>query len=318
MICASVYLLAFTQNLLVRLAEKIRLSQPVKFGGGYPTPHGCRASFKRRARGQRRCQPDAINSCRPTAFRLWRRLFPRRAAEPAPRADAGLDRLRDRHHPTPRAAPLPVTPNATGSEEAFAPAHAQSRKFTFTPSRSTLKTSCLARVRFCERLSHRESLGRVQRRDLPLRHAGRRRRPRAEDRCSRPDAAGPRRTRTTADLRHGPSAPGGRSAGPDARPCSPRSDRCRSRGVGLITPSASRCAGRGPGRAKTREPRRRWCCGGGHCVVFFGPTTAKCAPWGSVAIAMKAPPGTSCGPWITRPPPASMRAIASVTPLMPK
>lgn len=33
MICASVYLLVFIRNLLVHLAEKILLLQPLKFGG---------------------------------------------------------------------------------------------------------------------------------------------------------------------------------------------------------------------------------------------------------------------------------------------
>ncbi len=37
MICASVYLLVFIQNLLVHLAEKILLLQPLKFGGDYQT-----------------------------------------------------------------------------------------------------------------------------------------------------------------------------------------------------------------------------------------------------------------------------------------
>lgn len=36
MICASVYLLVFIRNLLVHLAEKILLSQPLTFGGDYP------------------------------------------------------------------------------------------------------------------------------------------------------------------------------------------------------------------------------------------------------------------------------------------
>jgi len=35
MICASVYLLVFIQNLLVHLAEKILLMQPLTFGGEY-------------------------------------------------------------------------------------------------------------------------------------------------------------------------------------------------------------------------------------------------------------------------------------------
>ena len=35
MICASVYLLVFIQNLLVHLAEKILLMQPLTFGGDY-------------------------------------------------------------------------------------------------------------------------------------------------------------------------------------------------------------------------------------------------------------------------------------------
>ena len=35
MICASVYLLVFIQNLLVHLAEKILLMQPPTFGGDY-------------------------------------------------------------------------------------------------------------------------------------------------------------------------------------------------------------------------------------------------------------------------------------------
>jgi len=35
MICASVYLLVFIRNLLVHLAEKILLLQPLKFGGDY-------------------------------------------------------------------------------------------------------------------------------------------------------------------------------------------------------------------------------------------------------------------------------------------
>ncbi|WP_203232283.1 hypothetical protein, partial [Gemmobacter caeruleus] len=37
-ICASVYLLVFIQNLLVHLAEKILLMQPLTFGGDYPPP----------------------------------------------------------------------------------------------------------------------------------------------------------------------------------------------------------------------------------------------------------------------------------------
>ena len=40
MICASVYLLVFIQNLLVYLAEKILLPQPLIFGGGLPHPFG--------------------------------------------------------------------------------------------------------------------------------------------------------------------------------------------------------------------------------------------------------------------------------------
>jgi transposase len=36
MICASVYLLVFIQNLLMHLAEKILLIQPLIFGGGLP------------------------------------------------------------------------------------------------------------------------------------------------------------------------------------------------------------------------------------------------------------------------------------------
>lgn len=40
MICASVYLLVFIQNLLVHLAEKILLLQPLKFGGDYPKLQG--------------------------------------------------------------------------------------------------------------------------------------------------------------------------------------------------------------------------------------------------------------------------------------
>ena len=36
MICASVYLLVFIQNLLMHLAEKILLMQPLSFGGDYP------------------------------------------------------------------------------------------------------------------------------------------------------------------------------------------------------------------------------------------------------------------------------------------
>ena len=36
MICASVYLLVFIRNLLVHLAEKILLMQPLTFGGDYP------------------------------------------------------------------------------------------------------------------------------------------------------------------------------------------------------------------------------------------------------------------------------------------
>ncbi|MFN3825930.1 MAG: hypothetical protein ACK4RN_18345, partial [Pseudorhodobacter sp.] len=39
MICASVYLLVFIQNLLVHPAEKILLMQPLTFGGDYPTPY---------------------------------------------------------------------------------------------------------------------------------------------------------------------------------------------------------------------------------------------------------------------------------------
>jgi len=35
-ICASVYLLVFIQNLLMHLAEKILLMQPLSFGGGLP------------------------------------------------------------------------------------------------------------------------------------------------------------------------------------------------------------------------------------------------------------------------------------------
>lgn len=35
MICASVYLLVFIRNLLVHLAEKILLIQPLTFGGDY-------------------------------------------------------------------------------------------------------------------------------------------------------------------------------------------------------------------------------------------------------------------------------------------
>jgi hypothetical protein len=35
MICASVYLLVFIRNLLVHLAEKILLFQPLTFGGDY-------------------------------------------------------------------------------------------------------------------------------------------------------------------------------------------------------------------------------------------------------------------------------------------
>tara|TARA_R110002124_G_scaffold211577_1_gene377826 strand:+ start:439 stop:729 length:291 start_codon:yes stop_codon:yes gene_type:complete len=35
MICASVYLLVFIQNLLMHLAEKILLIQPLTFGGDY-------------------------------------------------------------------------------------------------------------------------------------------------------------------------------------------------------------------------------------------------------------------------------------------
>jgi hypothetical protein len=35
MICASVYLLVFIRNLLVHLAEKILLIQPLNFGGDY-------------------------------------------------------------------------------------------------------------------------------------------------------------------------------------------------------------------------------------------------------------------------------------------
>jgi transposase InsO family protein len=35
MICASVYLLVFIRNLLVHLAEKILLMQPLTFGGDY-------------------------------------------------------------------------------------------------------------------------------------------------------------------------------------------------------------------------------------------------------------------------------------------
>ena len=36
MICDSVYLLVFIRNLLVHLAEKILLLQPLTFGGDYP------------------------------------------------------------------------------------------------------------------------------------------------------------------------------------------------------------------------------------------------------------------------------------------
>jgi hypothetical protein len=36
MICASVYLLGFIQNLLVHRGEKILLMQPLTFGGDYP------------------------------------------------------------------------------------------------------------------------------------------------------------------------------------------------------------------------------------------------------------------------------------------
>ena len=35
MICASVYLLVFIRNLLMHLAEKILLIQPLTFGGDY-------------------------------------------------------------------------------------------------------------------------------------------------------------------------------------------------------------------------------------------------------------------------------------------
>jgi LysR family transcriptional regulator, nitrogen assimilation regulatory protein len=38
MICASVYLLVFIRDLLVHLAEKILLMQPLTFGGEYPGP----------------------------------------------------------------------------------------------------------------------------------------------------------------------------------------------------------------------------------------------------------------------------------------
>ena len=37
MICASVYLFVFIQNLLMHLAEKILLMQPLTFGGDYLT-----------------------------------------------------------------------------------------------------------------------------------------------------------------------------------------------------------------------------------------------------------------------------------------
>src|SRR6056297_1016164 len=40
MICASVYLLVFIRNLLVHLAEKILLLQPLNFGGDYPLRGG--------------------------------------------------------------------------------------------------------------------------------------------------------------------------------------------------------------------------------------------------------------------------------------
>jgi len=36
LICASVYLLVFMRNLLMHLAEKILLMQPLTFGGDYP------------------------------------------------------------------------------------------------------------------------------------------------------------------------------------------------------------------------------------------------------------------------------------------
>jgi hypothetical protein len=35
MICASVYLLVFIKNLLVHLAKKVLLMQPLTFGGDY-------------------------------------------------------------------------------------------------------------------------------------------------------------------------------------------------------------------------------------------------------------------------------------------
>jgi hypothetical protein len=40
MICASVYLLVFIQNLFIHLAEKILLMQPLTFGGDYPDDMG--------------------------------------------------------------------------------------------------------------------------------------------------------------------------------------------------------------------------------------------------------------------------------------
>ncbi len=40
MICVLVYLLVFTRNLLVHLAEKILLLQPLTFGGDYPPLSG--------------------------------------------------------------------------------------------------------------------------------------------------------------------------------------------------------------------------------------------------------------------------------------
>ena len=41
MICASVYLLVFIQNLPVHLAENILLMQPLTFGGDYPGTRNC-------------------------------------------------------------------------------------------------------------------------------------------------------------------------------------------------------------------------------------------------------------------------------------
>ena len=52
MIYASVYLLVFIQNLLVHLAEKFLLMQPLAFGGAYRLlAHSVRSAGVRRDRG---------------------------------------------------------------------------------------------------------------------------------------------------------------------------------------------------------------------------------------------------------------------------